>query len=159
MNYFFQEVIMKEVYTKSFRAGWGAMDFNAHMANRAYLDMAADTRMLYFEETGFPMSEFQRMLIGPVILKDEVEYLREFKLLEAIDVTLMLAGMSDDGSRFILRNDFIKSERIRAATITSTGGWLNLRERRLTTPPERLLHVINDLAKTDNFLRLDSSIR
>jgi acyl-CoA thioester hydrolase len=59
----------------------------------------------------------------------------------------------------MLRNDFIKSERIRAATITSTGGWLNLQERRLTTPPEKLLQVISDLAKTENFFRLDSSIR
>ena len=29
-------------YAKEFLAGWGSMDFNGHLANTAYLDLAAD---------------------------------------------------------------------------------------------------------------------
>ena len=29
-------------YAKEFLAGWGMMDFNGHLANTAYLDLAAD---------------------------------------------------------------------------------------------------------------------
>ena len=41
-------------------AGWGDMDFNAHMRNTAFLDKAADVRMMFFAEHGFPMEEFLR---------------------------------------------------------------------------------------------------
>lgn len=39
-------------YAKEFIAGWGTMDFNDHMANTAYLNMAADVRMAFFAERG-----------------------------------------------------------------------------------------------------------
>jgi acyl-CoA thioester hydrolase len=39
---------MSEVFTRSFQIGWGDMDFNAHMRNTAFLDRAADGRMMYF---------------------------------------------------------------------------------------------------------------
>ena len=150
---------MTDAFRKSFRAGWGMMDFNAHMANKAFLDFAADTRMMYFEERGFPMSEFQRLGIGPVVRRDEVEYLREFKLLERVDVELLLAGISGDGSRFRLRNVFYKPDGNRAAVVTSTGGWLDLRERKLAPPPQGLLRVISDLSRADDFEELPSSVR
>ena len=49
---------MSDRYVRTFLAGWGTMDFNSHMANTAYLDMAADVRMAFFEEHGFPVAEF-----------------------------------------------------------------------------------------------------
>ena len=44
-------------YTKEFLAGWATMDINGHMANTSYLDLAADVRMAFFAEHGFPPSE------------------------------------------------------------------------------------------------------
>ena len=41
-------------YFKGFIAGWGTMDFNSHMANTAYLNLAADVRMAFFADHGFP---------------------------------------------------------------------------------------------------------
>jgi hypothetical protein len=42
-------------YAREFLAGWGTMDFNGHMANTAYLNLAADVRMAFFAEHGFPL--------------------------------------------------------------------------------------------------------
>jgi acyl-CoA thioester hydrolase len=75
------------VYAKEFLAGWGTMDFNGHMANTAYLDLAADVRVAFFAEHGFPPSEFRRLAIGPVIRKDEIEYFREVGLHDGVTVT------------------------------------------------------------------------
>ena len=36
------------MFQKTLVAGWGDMDFNAHMRNTAYLDTSADVRMMYF---------------------------------------------------------------------------------------------------------------
>src|SRR5438034_198989 len=53
------------------------MDFNGHMANTAYLNLAADVRMAFFAEHGFPPSEFRKLALGPVVRKEELEYFRE----------------------------------------------------------------------------------
>jgi len=139
------------MFEKTLFAGWGDMDFNAHMRNTAYLDKAGDVRMFFFEEHGFPGAEFARLRIGPVVRQDEVEYFREIGLLESFRVTLALAGQSEDGSRFILRNEFIKGDGRVAARITSLGGWLDLAERKLTVPPPALLEAMGSLPRTDDF--------
>jgi acyl-CoA thioesterase FadM len=50
---------------------------------------SADVRMMFFAEHGFSMEEFVRRKLGPVILKDELEYFREVRLLETFRVTAL----------------------------------------------------------------------
>jgi acyl-CoA thioester hydrolase len=90
---------MPILYEKTLVAGWGDMDFNSHMRNTAYLDKAADLRMMFFAAHGFPMSEFVRLKLGPVVRTDEIAYFREVNLLDEIRATLSLAGLSQDGGR------------------------------------------------------------
>jgi acyl-CoA thioester hydrolase len=147
------------MFSKPLFASWGDMDFNAHMRNTAFLDKAADVRMMFFAENGFPMEEFTRLGIGPVIMKDEIEYLREVRLLEQFDVTLALAGAPEDGSRFLLRQEFILSGGRLAAKVLSLGGWLDLARRRLVPPPDSLLESMRRLERTSDFVVLPSSAR
>src|SRR5215510_3476600 len=147
------------MYEKTFVAGWGDMDFNSHMRNTSYLDRSADIRLMYFAENGFPTAEFMRLRIGPVIMKDEVEYFREIQMLETLKVTFSQVGLSDDGSRFIVRNEIYRSDGKLAARVTSTGGWLDLAARKLVVPPEALLKAMQSLTKTDDFQALASSIK
>ena len=147
------------MYEKTFVAGWGDMDFNSHMRNTAYLDRSADVRMMYFSESGFPMTEFMHLRIGPVIMKDEVEYFKEVPLLETLRVTLCQAGQAEDGSRFLLRNEIFRSDGKLAARVTSSGGWLDLSTRGLVIPPEALLRAMQSMPKTDDFQILASSIK
>ncbi|HUE85890.1 MAG TPA: thioesterase family protein [Vicinamibacterales bacterium] len=79
------------MFEKRYVAGWGDMDFNSHMRNTSFLDKSADVQMMCFSENGFPMDEFIRRKIGPVIMKDEIEYFRENRLLEELRVTLVVA--------------------------------------------------------------------
>ena len=83
------------MYSKRLLAGWSDMDFNAHMKNTAFLDKAADVRLMFFAEHGFPTAEFARLRIGPVVVRDEIDYRKEVELLQEIDVTLALAGRVD----------------------------------------------------------------
>jgi acyl-CoA thioester hydrolase len=138
-------------------AGWGDMDFNSHMRNTAYLDKSVDARMLYFAQQGFSMSEFLRLRIGPVVMKDEIEYFREIHLLDRITVGFTLAGLSVDGSRMLLRNEFLRDGKL-VARVTSAGGWLDLEMRKLTCPPPALLDAMKALERTDDFVELPSSV-
>ena len=147
------------MYTKTLYAGWADMDFNSHMKNTAYLDKAADVRQMFLMENGFPVEEFLRLRIGPVVMKDEIEYFREVGLQQQIRVTYALAGHAPDGSRFLLRHEIFRPDGTLSARVTSTGGWLDLAERKLVAPPPELLSAMNSLEKTSDFVVLPSSIR
>lgn len=147
------------MYEKTLYAGWGDMDFNAHMRNTAYLDKSADLRMMFFADHGFPTAEFARLRIGPVVMRDEIEYFREIGLLQPVRATLQLAGLAEDGSRFALRNEFHREDGHLSARVTSAGGWLDLAARRLVVPPEGLQAAMLALPRTETFQILPGSAR
>ena len=147
------------MYTKTLYAGWADMDFNSHMKNTAYLDKTADVRQMYLMENGFPVEEFSRLRIGPVVMKDEVEYFKEVGLQQQITVTYALAGHAPDGSRFLLHHEIFRPDGKLAARVTSAGGWLDLDARRLVAPPPALFAAMDSLERTSDFVVLPSSIK
>lgn len=145
-------------FSKTFHVRWGDMDFNAHMGNTAYLDACVDVRLMYFQDHGFSMRELERLRVGPVVLRDELEYFRELRLLDSVRITLELAGLSVDGSRFRLRNEFFRADGALAARVTTLGGWLDLSRRKLTAPPEELANALRLLTRTEDYQELPSSL-
>jgi acyl-CoA thioester hydrolase len=150
---------MSELFEKTFHVGWAQVDINGHLGNTSYMDLAVDVRMYFFSANGFPIRELQRQRFGPVILKDEMEYFREFQMLEPIRITFQTAGLSEDCSRFRIRNEFFKEDGKPAARLTTIGGWLDLDQRKLRLPPDRLAEAMRNLARTDDFQILPSSIK
>ena len=135
------------------------MDWNSHMANTAYLDKSVDARVLMLAEKGFPPEEFIRLRLGVVIMKDEVEYKREVKWMDEIAITFCVAGLAPDGSRFKVQNEILRSDGTLCATVTSTGGFMNLDARKLVAPPESILAAYQSLPRTDDYAELPSSIK
>jgi acyl-CoA thioester hydrolase len=123
--------------TRRFLAGWADMDWNAHMANTAYLNKVVDARVLALADKGFPMEEFIRLRLGVVIMKDELEYKREVKWMEEIRRT---------------NGDL-------AARITSTGGFMDLDARKLVAPPPAVLAAYLSLPRTEDYVELPSSMK
>ena len=130
------------------------MDFNGPMSNTAYLNLAADVRMAFFAEHGFAPGELRKLAVGPVIRKDEVEYFREVGLHETITVTYAVLAMSADGARFVVENEIWNARGDLAATVRSTGGWLDLRERKLVAPPSALLAAFAQSPRAPDFVEL-----
>lgn len=150
---------MSTIFEKHFEVGWRDVDPNAHVANMAYLEYAVDTRVAFFDSCGFPPQNFQRQGFGPVIKTDFVEYFREVLMLEKLRVTMESGGVSEDGSRFRVVNNIYKKEGEFAARVTSVGGWLGLKERKLIEPPEIIKNAWMRLSRTDDFEELRSSIK
>lgn len=141
-------------YAREFLAGWATMDANGHLANTAYLDLAADARVAFFAEHGFPPTEFRRLAVGPVIRRDEVEYFREINLHDTVTVTFAMLALSPDGARFTLENEIWAAADRHAATVRSTGGWLDLRARRLVAPPAALRDALLQVPRSRDFVEL-----
>ncbi|MGH8050761.1 MAG: acyl-CoA thioesterase [Arenimonas sp.] len=137
-------------------ARWGDMDFNSHLANTAFLDHAVDVRLAFFASCGFPAKELMAHGIGPVVQEDKIRYMREIRLQEKFRVQLRCGGLSQDGARFIICNDFYREDDVHAAALVTQGGWLDLRERKLTVPPEALRKALEALERTPEFLELPS---
>jgi len=140
-------------------AGWKDIDFNQHMRNTAFLDKVDDVRLMFFIEHGLSMKEFTRLGIGPVVFKDEVEYIKEVNLLDEIKITIATAGLSEDVSRYILRNEFFRSDGKITARVTSHGTWFDLAERKVIAPPEKLVAVFKSLPKTEDYKDLPSALK
>jgi acyl-CoA thioester hydrolase len=150
---------MSQIYEKTFHVGWANVDFNGHLGNTSFLDLAVDVRMFYFAENGFSVSEFQRLRFGPVIMKDEITYFKEMYMLDRIRITFQGAGLSEDATRFKIRNDFFREDGKLAASLTTTGGWLSFETRKLIVPPKKLADAMRSLARTDDFELIQSSVK
>jgi len=143
-----------------FRVGmhvrWADVDANGHMRTVAYLEWCEDSRMQYFASVGFPMAEFARLGLGPVIQNDELRYRAEMRLLDTGTIELTMEGLAEDGSRFRMRNDVRRADGVIAATVVSNGGWLDLARRGLSAPPRALFEALQDLPRSTSFEVLPS---
>jgi acyl-CoA thioester hydrolase len=146
-------------FERTLHARWGDLDSNGHLANTAYLDACVDVRMMFFAEHGFPVSEFARLKVGPVIFRDEIDYFREFRLLEPMRITLALGGASEDGSHFRLVNEFFREKGQLAARLRTLGGWLDLAARKLVAPPAALRDAVAAMPRTADFEWLEPRAR
>jgi len=126
------------------RSRWGEIDSNGHMRNVAYLDISANSRMEFFNANGYTLTEFFGAGLGPVVLKDEIEYKREVRLAEDLIVTNELAGMSEDNTRFIFRGKL-------ACKISSLVAFFDLATRKMIAPPENLMKAILSLPRSEDF--------
>ena len=133
------------------RSRWGEIDSNGHMRNVAYLDISANSRMEFFNANGYTLTEFFGAGLGPVVLKDEIEYKREVRLGEDLTVTNELAGMSEDSTRFIFRNQFIKANGKLACKISSLVAFFDIATRKTIAPPENLMRAILSLPRSEDF--------
>jgi len=150
---------MGVIFEKRFTVGWRDVDPNGHVANMVYLEYAVDTRIAFFASQRFPPADFLRLGFGPVIKSDFVEYFREGAMLDELRVTMENGGNSEDYTRFRVINNFYKTSGEPAARVTSIGGWLNLKERKLMEPPDELETAWLALERTEDLEELRSSIK
>jgi acyl-CoA thioester hydrolase len=152
-----EDAMGKKIY--EFYAGWKDIDFNQHMKNTAFLEKVDDVRMMFFAENGLLINEFARLRIGPVVFKDEVEYFKEINMLEKIKISIETSGMSEDGTRFIIKNEFFRPDGKMAARITSYGTWIDLDERKVRVPPEKIQMMMKALPKADDYKEIPSGVK
>ena len=147
------------MYQHEFVAGMGDFDFDGRYRGAACLDRAGDVRMAYFGDHGFPVAIFRQQRFMPLLLKDKLDYQRDIQPFERYRVSLTLAGLSVDGSRFVLRCDLIRSDGKTAAKVGSTCGWLDSNLQKLVVPPPQLIALLKELPMSSDYQNLQSAIK
>lgn len=140
-------------FSITFIVRWADLDANGHVRNSAILDYSVEVRMHYFGQVGFSMHEFGEAKIGPVVFLEELIYKREIRATNMVRVDLQVAGISDDGARWILVTNIYADETL-AAVVTAEGGWLDLEKRKLRLPPKALHQALKGMPRSDDFQKL-----
>ena len=138
-------------YKIDFHTKWADFDANKHMRHTAYNDYAAECRIRFFNDNGFPIDQFENEHFGPVLFKEETNFYREIKLGESINIELFLEGMSEKGERFKMFHKIFREDGILAAEIRIYAAWMDLITRKLTTPPITIVATFNSLERSENF--------
>ncbi len=140
-----------EPYAESFEVQWAHLDANRHVCNTAYMDFATHVRFCFLADHGFPPAEFARANLGPVILREEIHYLKEVGIDDTVTVDYRLAAARPDQSRFRLAHRIFRRDGALAATIHTDGGWMDLAARKLVAPPPKLSQALDRLVRTEDF--------
>ncbi len=143
-------------FTKTLELRWSDVDQNGHVRHSIYSDLGAEARIAWLSEGGFPWQRFVSLGLGPVLLREELEFRREISLGDRVAVDVRAAGLSPDGARWKLAHDLTRSDGTLAARITVLGGWLDHASRRLVPPPAELLAIFGHTDRTSDFEELPS---
>ena len=141
-------------YTKIFIVRWSDADVNGHMRNTSYSEYATDVRMSYLADRGWTHAHFEEAKVGPVLLREELDYFRELRLGDTVEVDVTCIGLSPDGSRFKMAHDFWRPGGKKVARVEISAGWLDLTTRRLVVPPQELRDIFAGMPRGEAFEEL-----
>ncbi len=139
------------MYKKQFEIRWSDVDANRHLANSAYVNFMSHTRVAFFEDHNFSLSNLATFDISPVIFHEHIYYFKEAFLGTPITVSLEVSGLSDDGMFFKIEHNLYNHKGENLAHCEILGAWINLKTRSLTALPEHLLSEMSSFPKSDDF--------
>jgi acyl-CoA thioester hydrolase len=131
---------------------WAQVDANQHMRHSAYADFAAQARIELLEQVGLSAKVFQKQMLGPILLREELVYYKEVNLSEKIRVTCEMTRCKADASRWSIRSVLFREDGVKAAVILVDGAWMDLVKRKMTGLENELLELFMDAPKSKDFL-------
>jgi acyl-CoA thioester hydrolase len=140
-----------ERFTLPVTVRWSDCDANGHLRNTCYSEYAIEVRMAYLSSSGFGFDWLKANQIGPVVLREEIDYRRECGMGETLTVDFTALGLSEDGTRFKVGHELTKADGQVAARLVVHGGWMDLAARRLAPPPAGLRALIEAVPRGPAF--------
>ncbi|WP_312697470.1 MULTISPECIES: acyl-CoA thioesterase [Sphingobacterium] len=135
---------------------WSQIDANVHLRHSAYADFCAQARSNMLNKLGLSLEEFNKRKIGPILFREELNYLREIGLDERVKVSVVITKFNTVNSRFSFRHEIFKENGVKAAVVLVDGAWMNIRERKLTNIPEEWMEIIGKIPKSEDYTEIDS---
>jgi acyl-CoA thioester hydrolase len=130
---------------------WSDLDPLGHARHTAFMDWATHSRLAAFASRGVTSGRFQELAVGPVIFREEADYLREVSGEDRISVSFEFTGGSTDWKHFRIRHVLTRLDGAHCATVVVRGAWLNLRERKVVVPPEPIVQACRALPRSADF--------
>lgn len=116
------------------------LDSYGHVNNATYLALFEEARWEAITGRGYGFQQVHNTGLGPVVLEIQLKFLKELKLREIITITLEVE--SYEGKIFKLRQKMLKADGETAADAVFTGGFFDLKNRKLIMPNADWLQAI-----------------
>lgn len=143
-------------YAREFEVIWADLDPNAHMRHTAFMDYGAQLRLAFLAERGMTMDELNRLGVGPILFREETDYLGEVRAGDRIRVTVELTGISDNRKHWGIRHRIFRGDGEPAAVINCRGAWMDLSKRRVCPAPDALYEALDAMPRSDDFRIIES---
>lgn len=141
---------MKE-FSRRIQIRWSDLDPNFHLRHSVYYDWGAFCRIEFLNEQGLTPEVMQQLHIGPILFREECVFRREARLGDAIHIDLTVIKARKDYSRWSIQHQVSKNDHQLAAVLTVDGAWMNVQQRKLTTPPEQVFAVFERMPRAQSF--------
>jgi acyl-CoA thioester hydrolase len=140
-----------KAYVKTFELRWGDVDANMHVMHSKYYELGAHCRMSFMFEHGIDAELFEKEMFGPILFREECIFRRELHAGETVTVNLVVTKSRRDGSRWSVMHEVKKADGTVAAVMNADLAWMDLKLRKLASPPEVAAKMIEDAPKHQDF--------
>ncbi len=138
-------------FKKSFEVRWADVDPNMHMRHTAYQEYTDQTRVSLFNKYGLTFHRFRELNIGPILFGVDTRFHRELFLNEIMTINVKLLYCTADARKWGIRHQILKENGDLATTIAVDGSWIDLKQRRVATPPPEVREFYMRLEKCEDF--------
>ena len=138
-------------FTFNITTRWSDMDANGHVRNTAFSDFGTQGRIAFLNEYGITMDFWQKLNIGQVLVREELLYKRELRMLDKVTVTCEVRKASRDYKKFVIVQHILNAENKEAAQITTESLWIDMTSRRVVCPPPEMLERMQQMPTSQNF--------
>ena len=138
----------------TFTVSLGDLDEDARLRGGAYVDRADALRAAWLAGRGFDRAALAQADLSAVVVRVELDRQRDVAPGDTLTMTQEQVGLSSDGGRWVLRTTFTRADGLSAAQVTTTGGWLDARRRKVARPPAGLAQAMAALPKAADWVPL-----
>ena len=130
---------------------WSDLDPNFHIRHSVYYDWGAFCRIEFLNEFGLTSQVMQQLQFGPILFREECVFRKEIRIGDEIKINLDILWSKKDFSRWSIRHQITKDEGTNCALLIVDGAWMDVRKRKLATPPEKVHEVFSQMPKAESF--------
>ena len=146
-------------FTTCCEVRWADLDPNGHARHTAYLDWATHNRMTAFATCGLSLARFNAIGIGPMLFREEADYLREVQEDDQVSVSFEVIGASVDWKHWRIRHRLARRDGVPCAVVVARGAWFDLRAGKVSPPPPEFAQACELLPRASDFEVLVSGRR
>lgn len=140
------------MYLKEIEIIWADLDPNQHTRHTAYSNYATHARICFFVDHGFTVADLTALGFGPILLREQTTYWREVGAQERIQISVELERSTADYSHYTIVQHFYKSNHKKAARVVIDGAWMDMKTRKMITPPDQVIaQVLDKMPKTATY--------
>ncbi len=138
-------------FNKIMQVRWSDLDPNFHLRHSVYYDWGAFCRVEFLNEYGLTADVMMKLQFGPILFREECIFRKEIRSGDEVKISLVVTKSRKDYSRWSIEHRITKNGDTLCAVLAVDGAWMNVRERKLMSPPEKVVEVFDQMPKGEGF--------